>query len=77
MTRSKDELRMRIGVAEAILKHIRDDPETMGDPRAESAIAHYIEQKEKLEQELINLDDKPEPIVIGLQAARLTGEVPR
>ena len=64
-------------VAESLIKQIRDDPEMMGDPRAEGAIAHYTEQKEKLEQELINLEEKPEPIVIGLQSARLTGKVPR
>lgn len=69
--RSAGELKSRIAIAGRIIAQLEEDPDISTDPRAADAIAHYVKQREKLVEELASI--KPPPIVIGLQAARLTG----
>ena len=64
------EIENRIGLTGMFLEFLK----TVDDPRAPDAIEHYEAQRDKLEQEL--QDYKPQPVVIGLQAASLSAVVP-
>jgi hypothetical protein len=72
--RSIGELELRKKLVTKILDMLRTDPEMKDDPRALSAIEEYTNQLNKIQAELDQRE--PQPIVVGLQPASLTGTSP-
>ena len=72
-TRQPAELKRRIVIAKTLIKLIKNDPELLGDKRQPEALREYNAQLLKLEKELYTII-KPQPIVVGLQAATLSAK---
>lgn len=70
MSRTNDELTMRIAVCEFCIKTLEKYPD---DPRQPAALENYKAQLAKLKAELASQPD----IVIGLKPAILFGKVPK
>ena len=74
MNQTADELKVRKILLEGVLQLMRTDDYFLGDERTPDAIAHYEAQLAQVAERLDELE-KPEPIVIGLQPARMFGKV--
>lgn len=84
MTRPVQELRIRRAVCDGIIRTLMR--ECAGDPRQPDALEHYRKQLKELDAELTEAErlerqrlgiPEPQPVVVGLNTARLSGTVPK